>query len=98
MDTPVSPYAPVLEQLFAEVLRKTADAEPISSPHAGADAAVRSAVSDAVRRVGSDLVALSHDIHDHPELGYEEHHAVEAVAQLLRTHGHEAETGAYGVP
>ena len=98
MTTPGSPYAPVLEQLFADVLRKTEDAEPITSPHAGAGDALRSAVSDAVRRSGDDLVGLSHDIHDHPELGYEEHHAVEAVAQLLRTHGHDVETGAYGVP
>ena len=98
METPASPYGPVLEQLFAEVLRKTADAEPITSPHAGADGAVRTAVTDAVRRAGDDLVGLSHDIHDHPELGYAEHHAVEAVAQLLRAHGHEVETGAYGVP
>ena len=92
-----SPYAGVLEQLFADVLRKSAETEPLSSPHAGADAKVRTAISDAVLRRADDLVALSHDIHDHPELGYEEHHAVSTVASLLSQHGHDVETGAYGV-
>ena len=93
-----SPYTAVLEQLLADVMRRSAEVEPLSSPHAGADPKVRAAVSDAVLRAADDLVALSHDIHEHPELGYEEHHAVSTVAALLQQHGHEVETGAYGVP
>ena len=92
-----SPYTSVLEQLFADVLRKSAETDPLSSPHTGADTKIRAATTEAVRRMGDDLVALSHDIHEHPELGYEEHHAVAAVAALLQKHGHETETGAYGV-
>ena len=97
MDMTQSPYTGVLEQLFTDVLRKSAETDALSSPHAGADEAVRTAASDAVLRMSDDLVALSHDIHEHPELGYEEHHAVASVASLLERHGHETETGAYGV-
>lgn len=97
MDIPASPYASVLEELFTDVLRKSAETEPLTSVHAGADGKLRTAVTDAVRRSADDLVALSHDIHDHPELGYSEHHAVAAVAALLEQRGHEVETGAYGV-
>lgn len=97
MDIPASPYTSVLEQLFTDVLRKSAETEPLTSAHAGAGGELRTAVTDAVRRSADDLVALSHDIHDHPELGYSEHHAVAAVAALLEQRGHEVETGAYGV-
>ena len=97
MDMSQSPYTGVLEQLFADVLRKSAETDPLSSPHQGAPAEIRTAVTEAVRRIGDDLVGLSHDIHDHPELGYEEHYAVDTVAALLQRHGHDTETGAYGV-
>ncbi len=97
MDPSASPYAGVLEQLFTDVLRKSAETEPLQSPHAGAAEAVRAAAGAAVQQIADDLVALSHDIHDHPELGYEEHHAAAAVAALLTKHGHDVETGAYGL-
>lgn len=44
-----------------------------------------------------DLVALSRDVHAHPELGFEEHHAAAAVADTVRRHGIDIEVGVYGL-
>jgi len=45
-----------------------------------------------------ELGALSDDIFAHPELRFQEHHAVEAIARLLRAHGIDVEVGAAGLP
>ena len=63
----------------------------------GAPAALREALADVVAGLAPQVVALSHDIHVHPEVGYREHHAVAAVADILRAHGLEAEVGVYGM-
>jgi amidohydrolase len=42
--------------------------------------------------VRDELIALSHRIHDNPELGMEEHKAVQWQVELLRQHGFEVET------
>src|SRR5688572_11831732 len=97
MTAPTPPYTGVLERILEDVTRKAAAAEPLSSPHQGAPGTLRAAVTGAVEKVGPELVELSHDIHSHPELGYEEHHAVAAVAALLQRHGIESEVGAYGI-
>ena len=47
------------------------------------------------RRIG-DLVALSHDLHAHPETAFEEHRSAAAVAQMLE--GFDVTAGAYGLP
>jgi amidohydrolase len=43
------------------------------------------------------LVETSHDIWDHPELNFEEHHAHEVLTAVLEAEGLEVERGAYGV-
>ena len=85
---PQPPYPGFLERLLAEVGRRAGAAPPVSSPHAGAEQRAAAAVEGAVEGLAADLVDLSHDLHDHPELGYAEHHAVAAVAALLQRHGH----------
>ncbi|MQA06327.1 MAG: amidohydrolase [Streptosporangiales bacterium] len=92
------PSTAYLDALYATTARRVATAEPLSSPHGGAPEAVTAALAAAVTRDLPELVALSHDVHDHPEVAYEEHHAVAAVAELLRRHGHRVEVGAYGIP
>jgi amidohydrolase len=44
-----------------------------------------------------DLVALSSDIHGHPELAYQERHAADAIAALLERAGHPTERGVGGL-
>ncbi|HEV8469275.1 MAG TPA: M20 family metallopeptidase [Candidatus Limnocylindria bacterium] len=45
----------------------------------------------------SELVALSRDIHAHPELAYQERHAAQVIAALLERHGHTVERGIGGL-
>ncbi|UFN49170.1 M20 family metallopeptidase [Roseomonas sp. OT10] len=42
---------------------------------------------DHIRRYQEELVALRHDLHQHPELGMEEHRTAEIVATLLESWG-----------
>jgi len=48
--------------------------------------------------LAGELVALSREIHDDPELGYAEHRAMERIATLLERHGHAVQRGVGGVP
>jgi amidohydrolase len=50
-----------------------------------------------VDAVASDLVALSHEIHEHPELGFEERLAAGLLADALAAGGLEVERQAYGI-
>ena len=45
----------------------------------------------------SDLVLLSRDIHSHPELAYQERHALAAIAAFLERAGHRVERGIGGL-
>lgn len=60
-------------------------------------AAMKSAVADRVRGLAPELIDLSHKIHDSPELAFEEHEAVAAVASAVGVLGLASTTGAYGV-
>lgn len=97
-DEPTPPYAGYLAAMTQQMARDLASAPPVSSPHEGAPTPLRESIAAAVERMADDLIGLSHDVHAHPELGYDEHHAVAAVARTLAARGHEAEVGAYGVP
>jgi amidohydrolase len=44
-----------------------------------------------------ELVVLSRDIHGHPELAYQERHALGAIAGFLERHGHRVERGIGGL-
>src|SRR5712691_104192 len=45
----------------------------------------------------ADLVGLSRDIHAHPELAYQERHALGAISAFLERHGHRIERGSGGL-
>lgn len=55
-------------------------------------------VRDEIERLAPRLIALSHDIHDHPELSFEEHHAHEVLTGMLCDNGLDVQRGAYGLP
>ena len=50
-------------------------------------------IEKTVDSMAEELLRLSHDIHDHPELGLQEKYAVERITSLLREHGYEPEIG-----
>jgi amidohydrolase len=87
---------------FAEELRRRLDdamrtASPPASPHAGAPGDVLAALESAVATDASDLVSLSHDVFEHPELCFEERQAVDAVCRLLSSRGIDVTRGAFGL-
>ena len=55
-------------------------------------------VDEAVARDASELVEVSRNIHDHPELRFEEHKAAAWLAALLEKKGHVVERGLGGMP
>lgn len=94
MQQPERPYPDYLAAVSDRIQR--ADPPPPTSPFAGA-ATLHERIGTRVEALRDDLLGLSHDIHEHPELGFEEHRAARAVADLLARHGVEAEVGAYGL-
>lgn len=59
---------------------------------------VKEAVERRIRAVGDQLVDLSHRIHAHPELAFEEHLASRWVAEALNDAGFAVRHGCYGLP
>ncbi|MEE8601242.1 M20 family metallopeptidase [Euzebya tangerina] len=92
---PPPDYSQMFERLIGEIERHPgveADSEV-----RGAEQAVLDGAGQAVERHADALVDLSHDIHDHPELAYEETYAADAVSTFLTERGHETTPGAYGL-
>ena len=59
--------------------------------------ALREAIKGAVDEIKDELLTLSHDIHDNPELGFEEHKAVEWQTALLARYGFAVEKPCCGL-
>jgi len=91
------PYPGYLQRVAEGIAASRRDAPAPTSAFAGAPDDVRRRIATAVETRGSDLVALSHDLHAHPETAYEEHESVQRVARLLTERGHQPEVGAFGV-
>ena len=85
--------------MAAETAARAAAAVPAAalSEGDGAPPLLRAALAETVDELAGEIVDLSRDIHSHPEAGYAEHHAVAAVAGLLRAHGVEPTVGVYGI-
>ena len=52
-------------------------------------------IIETIDKMQNELLTLSHQIHDHPELGFEEFQAVEAISSVLEHHGFQVQKG-YG--
>lgn len=50
-------------------------------------------VIEAIKILANELVAFRHDLHQHPELGFQEYRTAKLVAEKLRTWGIEVHTG-----
>ena len=86
------PYAGYLEQVVERIAR--AERPPAMSPFDGATQ-LHDRLGETVEALGTALLDLSHDIHAHPELGFNEHHAAATVARVLGDHGIDAQVGAW---
>jgi amidohydrolase len=60
--------------------------------------ALKARVCDVVDGLAESLVEVSHAIHGHPELGYEEHFAHDKLTSVLEAQQVDVERGAYDVP
>jgi amidohydrolase len=54
-------------------------------------------VIERIDDLAPDLIRVSHQIHDTPELAYQEHKAAALCANVLKSHGFEVEREAYGL-
>lgn len=59
--------------------------------------ALKDRACDHVERIAGELLDVSHDIWEHPELGFEEHHAHDLLSGHLEAAGLETVRGAYGL-
>lgn len=64
---------------------------------AGAGPELPARIAAGVERRAAELTALSHDVHAHPELAFEERCAVAAAVDRLERQGHQVEDGAWGI-
>ncbi|MDO4243617.1 MAG: amidohydrolase [Actinomyces sp.] len=99
LSRPTTPSRAVQDRMAQETAARAATTAPAPAlpEDAGAPAALRARLSAVVSDLADQMIALSQDIHARPEIGYEEHHAVAAVAELLHAHGIASETGVYGM-
>ncbi|WP_080796157.1 amidohydrolase [Corynebacterium pacaense] len=67
------------------------------SHFAGAPEQIQRRIADHVESLRPELEALARDLHDHPETAFREHRSARAIADLLRSHGVDAEVGAFGL-
>ncbi|HSJ45891.1 MAG TPA: M20 family metallopeptidase [Euzebyales bacterium] len=94
MQQPERPYPGYLEQIAGRIRR--ADPPAPTSDFDGATA-LHDRIGALVDGMRDTLLELSHDVHDHPELGFAEHGAVRVIADTLAVHGVEAEVGGWGL-
>src|SRR3954465_3649516 len=90
---PVPPDDSYLRSLVEATADAVAAAEPLSSPHTGADEATRAEGTAAGERSSPGLGALSQDLPAPPEEGFAEHRSVRALAGLLEPHGPKTTVG-----
>jgi amidohydrolase len=60
--------------------------------------AIKDRLDQEVERRADVLLEISHSIHEHPELCYEEHHAADLLAGVLEDEGFDVERGACDMP
>ncbi|KAL6408667.1 amidohydrolase AmhX [Ilyonectria robusta] len=59
---------------------------------------VRQTVEGYIRGLSDDLYTLSRQIHDQPEIAFQEFKAQKHISTFLQSHGHRVQEGAYNLP
>ncbi len=100
LSEPTTPSAAYGDHVARETAEREAAATPATALDAGSGAPQdwRTELASIVDALGPELVLLSHDVHDHPELGEHEFHALAAVGDILERHVLSHEDGVFGVP
>jgi len=93
--TPVDPF--LLRRMSQETDERARATASTLSTATGAPDDLHAALSEQVGGLGEHLLAASHDINAHPELGFEEHRSAGVLAEAIRAHGIEVTSGAYGL-
>ena len=96
---PTTPTTAYTEHMRAETQERSAvlSAPPALEVGEGAPSEWRERLGGLLENLRSELLELSHDIHDHPETGWNEHHAMAAVGALLDRHGIAHDDGVFGL-
>lgn len=94
---PLVPDRSYLDALESSTRRKAATAIPVESPFVGAPTPLAERVGTALARHADRLVALSHDIFDHPEEAFREVRSAAAVAAVVREAGIATQIGVHGL-
>jgi amidohydrolase len=92
------PYETFLPTLLAEASETARGAQPVVSAFAGTPQELLDRIERHLNDLAPQILDLSHHVFDHPELCFEEHEAVAAVARLVRAQGIEIEVGTFGLP
>lgn len=99
LSQPTVPSRAFYDQLAVET-EKRRQANPTATaldPHGGASIQLREELKAHIEALAPQIVALSQGIHAHPEVGYQEFYAADAVAKLLQAHGIEVERASFGM-
>ena len=96
---PTVPTGAYIEHMRAETRERAAalSAPPALDAGQGSPPGRHERLGRLLEGLGPELVGLSHDIHDHPETGWNEHYAMAAVGALLESHGIDHEDGVFDV-
>lgn len=96
--TTTAPYAAATKRLAEDTARAAELAPELHSEFRGAPEPALASINREVELLAPALRELSHAVHDHPELGFEEHQAARLVTDFLRRQGIATETGLFGLP
>lgn len=96
---PTVPTGAYIEHMRAETRERAAalSAPPALDAGQGSPPGRHERLGRLLEGLGPELVGLSHDVHDHPETGWNEHYAMAAVGALLESHGIDHEDGVFDV-
>ncbi|MBA8825882.1 amidohydrolase [Saccharopolyspora lacisalsi] len=94
---PVPPDTSYLRSMTEATERAVAGSRAPRSSSTGAGEQLCRDVEQQLDSCAEDLVALSRDVHAHPEEGFAEHGSVERVATVLRRYGHLPRVGVGGL-
>lgn len=97
LSRPQTPDESYLAHMEHETQDRAEAAPAWESAFTGAPAASTTAIAETIDELSTELTGLLRRIHGLAETAFEEHESAAAIAELLRSHGIEVETGVFGL-